>query len=140
MTAAVTTALMHIEIDAAVAAAGAGAFVAATLGPEAIAPAEAAAYSETLAYAATLPGLDLGAWEIPRTMLATLHQGESVVPRDFASGMRTAVAGGGQGDAGRRAQRGSMNLNLQVDRNVMRYSVEDLLRAEFAAIQAGARR
>jgi hypothetical protein len=44
-------------------------------------------------------GLEVGAWNIPSTMTATLHEGEAVVPKPFAAGLRESgvvngVAGG----------------------------------------------
>lgn len=66
------------------------------VGP-AIAPVAAAtAFAEVAAFA-PLAALDVGAWEVPKTMPALLHAGESVVPADFASGMR---ANGGFGGGG----------------------------------------
>jgi hypothetical protein len=40
-------------------------------------------------------GLEVGAWNIPKPMVASLHPGESVVPRTFASGLRAAMSGNG---------------------------------------------
>lgn len=56
----------------------------------------AATFAEVMAYDA-LQSFDVGAWELPHDMPAMLHKGEMVVPRDFASGLRGAGAGGGDG-------------------------------------------
>jgi hypothetical protein len=138
-TAAATAGLVQIKIDAGVAAAGAGASVAAIplTGWAMVPEVEAATYATTMAYAAGV-ALDVGAWEIPRTMQGTLHAGESVVPRDFASGMRGALAGSDNGGSRRR---GSVQgpIKLQVDRSAMRMTMGDYLMGYLAAVQAGAR-
>jgi hypothetical protein len=95
------TGTAQILSDAAVAAAGAAASVAAipVIG-WAMAPGVAAAtYAEVAAYAG-LASLDVGAYNIPRDMLAVVHEGEAVLPRTFAdearsSGGLAALAGGG---------------------------------------------
>jgi hypothetical protein len=91
----------QIMNDASTAAAGGAASVAAIpLVGWSMAPAVAASlYAETAAYAGAL---EAGAWEMPRAALAMLHPGESVVPRDFASGMRASgmlQSGTGRGTA-----------------------------------------
>jgi hypothetical protein len=46
----------------------------------------------------SVPRFELGAWEIDRNMLGMLEQGEAVLPRPFAEGLRsTTGAGGGNG-------------------------------------------
>jgi hypothetical protein len=65
-----------------------------------LAPAMAAAAEETVMSKAA--SLDVGAWNVPKDMYARIHEGESVVPRDFADGMRASMAGG-------RDSRGSNN-------------------------------
>ncbi len=63
-----------------------------------LAPAAAGtAYAAVSAFSGMIPGFEVGAWEIPKTMLAMLHPGESVVPANFASGLRASgvLAGGG---------------------------------------------
>ncbi|HLJ21020.1 MAG TPA: hypothetical protein VKU84_12510, partial [Stellaceae bacterium] len=90
----------QIEVDASTGAAAAFAD-SAQLGPAglAAAPAVAAAtYAEILGFAAGMGGgvaLAQGAWEIPGTIAATLHQGEAVLPRPFADEYRANNGGGG---------------------------------------------
>lgn len=60
-------------------------FMAPVMGPAAAAP--AAASQAAVAAQAAIP-LAVGAWDIPRDMLALVHKGETVVPRTFAEGMR----------------------------------------------------
>lgn len=95
----ITTGAAIIQAYAAEAAAAAGASVAAIpyVGWAMVPETMATTYGEVLAY---IGGLEVGAWDIPGTMVATLHQGEAVVPRDFASGLRASgsLAGGGGGD------------------------------------------
>ncbi len=85
----------EISIDASVAAAGTLASISAIpyVGPFMAPEMAAAAYGETLGWAAGMGGgvaLAVGAWDIPTQMPATLHAGEMVVPADFASGLRAA--------------------------------------------------
>lgn len=62
-------------------------------------PAAAAAATAVLAFGSNIPGLAVGAWDLPNDMIAQLHAGETVLPADFASGFRSAVAGGNGGGA-----------------------------------------
>jgi hypothetical protein len=99
LAAAKTAAVSQILTDAAVAGAGAAASVAAIpyIG-WAMAPGVGAeTYASTAAYS-SLASLDVGAWSVPHDMVAHIHQGESVVPKDFASGMRENGGFGGGGD------------------------------------------
>jgi hypothetical protein len=72
----------------------------------------AEAYAVTMGFAAGMGGvaLDVGAWEIPGTMAATLHSGEMVVPATFASGLRAMTSGAGA--AGGTAGTVSPNFNI----------------------------
>ena len=110
---AVSEGFAQISIDAAVAAAGTMAAISAIpyVGPFMAPPMAAAAYAETMGFAAGMGGaaLDVGAWEIPGTMPATLHQGEMVLPQTFASGLRSAMTGGGEQGAGG----GNFNITIQ---------------------------
>lgn len=97
----------QIEIDAAVAAAGAMAATAAipVVGPELAPAAAAAAYAETMGWAAGMGGgiasAAGGMWEVPGTILSVLHPEESVLPAAVANPMRDFFAGGGSaGGAG----------------------------------------
>jgi hypothetical protein len=62
-------------------------------------PAAVAAFAGVMAFGSSVPGLAVGAWNLPNDMVAQLHAGETVMPADFASGFRSAVAGGGTGDS-----------------------------------------
>lgn len=76
------------------------AFLAPEMGPAApgVAAAEAAGVESA---AVGLASLDVGAWSVPHNMVAQIHQGEMVVPENFASGLRGAVGGsGGSGSGG----------------------------------------
>lgn len=81
-----------ITSDAALAYAGVFANQAALLGPGASVPAAAAA----AAVMAVAPeaSLAVGAWQLDSDVVAQLHQGEMVVPQNFADGLRS---GGGIG-------------------------------------------
>jgi hypothetical protein len=96
----------QIEIDAAVAAAGAMAATAAipVVGP-ALAPEVAAAtYAETMGWAAGMGGgiasAAGGMWDVPGTMLSLLHPEESVIPASVANPMRDFFSGGAAAGAG----------------------------------------
>ena len=71
-------------------------FLSPVMGPAAAVPA-GAGMATVLGVAKGLVSLDVGAWEIPHNMVAQLHQGETVVPKSFAEGMRN---GGGIGGGG----------------------------------------
>lgn len=53
-----------------------------------------AAFAAVSAYEG-LASLDVGAWNVPRDMVAQIHQGETVVPKNFAEGMRDGGGFGG---------------------------------------------
>lgn len=91
------SALSQIHAAAAVAAANAYAATAAipVVGPG-MAPAAAATAEVNVDAFAGAAALDVGAWNIPKDMPANIHQGEMVVPRTFADGLR---AGGSLGGA-----------------------------------------
>lgn len=86
------------QIGTSAAEAGAAAFASTAaipiIGPELAPAAAAAAYSGAMAFQGLLP-LEVGAWEIPKTMPALLHPGEMVVPATYADGMRNNGGGGG---------------------------------------------
>lgn len=107
-----------ISDDAAVAAAGAYAATAAIpmVGPE-LAPAAAAeAYAGAMSWMSGLAAFADGAWNIPSTMLATLHADEMVLPAPIASSIRANVpnfAAGMSGAGG--AGGGPISVTLQVN-------------------------
>ena len=88
----------QIMNDASKAAAGAYSAVAGIpwVGPI-LAPIAAGTAFAAVAAFDTLTSLDVGAWNLPRDMPAMLHEGESVVPKNFASGMRENGTFGGNG-------------------------------------------
>jgi K+/H+ antiporter YhaU regulatory subunit KhtT len=88
--------LKSILASAAETFAGIFGFLAPEMGPAAAVPA-GAGMAVVLGVAKGLVSLDVGAWEIPHNMVAQLHQGETVVPKSFAEGMRN---GGGIGGGG----------------------------------------
>lgn len=85
------SALSQIHAAAAVAAANTYAVTSAipVVGPG-MAPAAAAAAEVNVNTFAAAASLDVGAWNIPKDMPANIHQGEMVVPRTFADGLRAA--------------------------------------------------
>jgi hypothetical protein len=91
----------QVMSDAAVAAAGAFAATAAIpfIGPE-LAPAAAADAFMAVSAFAPLASFDVGAWNLPRDMVAQVHKGETIMPANFAAGFRDAVSGGGS-DSGK---------------------------------------
>jgi hypothetical protein len=97
-----TTSAGKIMDEAAVAAAATFASIAAIpiVGPE-LAPAAAAASYGTVAAMTSLLAVPLavGAYDVPQDMLAQIHEGEMVVPKTFAAGLRGENSGafGGQG-------------------------------------------
>lgn len=56
----------------------------------------AAAFAAVAAYD-TLASLDVGAWNVPHDMPAIIHAGETVLPKDFATGFRENGGGSGSG-------------------------------------------
>jgi hypothetical protein len=87
----------QIAMEAAVAAAAAFAD-SAMLGPPGLVAApgvSATTYGTVMAFQASVPALAVGAWNMPRDMLAQLHAGEMVVPANFASGLRGILGGSG---------------------------------------------
>lgn len=93
----------RLSIAAAAAVAAAWAFAdSASLGPPGLVAAPGAAsgaYASVMAFQLAVPSLDVGAWDVPRNMLANIHAGEMVVPANFASGMRSGGGVGGGGNS-----------------------------------------
>jgi hypothetical protein len=86
--------------DASKAAAGAYAAVAEipVVGPVLAPIAAGTAFAAVAAF--RMIGLDVGAWNVPKDMPAYIHQGEMVVPKNFAEGIRSNMGGGGGGGGG----------------------------------------
>jgi hypothetical protein len=89
-------AIKSIAIDAGQTFAGIFAFLSPLMGPAAAGPA-AAGEAAVYAAAGSIAAFDAGAWSVPQDMMGVLHAGETVVPENFASGLRAAVSGGGDG-------------------------------------------
>jgi len=89
----------QIQSDAAATYAGVFAYMSPVLGPAAAVPAGVAAAG--VAAMEGLVSLDVGAWNLNSDTVAQLHQGEMVVPKTFAQGLReNGGAGGGEGAGG----------------------------------------
>jgi hypothetical protein len=98
---------------AAVGAAAAGASVAAIpVTGWAMVPAVTAETYGTLSGVASMASLDVGAWQVPKDMIAQIHQDEMVVPADFASGLRNNMSGGSSGGMGGPQLNFSPTMNL----------------------------
>lgn len=70
------------------------------LGPAAAGPA-AASEAVVMAQAAAVPKFDVGAWSVPRTGLAVIHAGETILPAGApAEAYRAAAVGGPQAGGG----------------------------------------
>lgn len=88
-----TTGRAEIGTEAAIAAAAAFADTA-MLGPAGLAAAPgaaSAAYAAVMTFGQGLASLDVGAWSIPKDMVAQVHKGEMVIPANFAEGLRGAL-------------------------------------------------
>lgn len=90
----IENALKAIGADAAKVFADVFAFFAPVLGPAAAGPA-AAAQGTVMAIGGDIASAAVGMWSVPQDMPAFIHKGEAILPADFASGFRAAVAGGG---------------------------------------------
>ncbi len=70
------------------------------MGPAAAGPA-AASQAAVLAELVNVPKFDVGAWSVPRTGLAVIHAGETILPAGApAEAYRAAAVGGPQGGGG----------------------------------------
>ena len=109
-----TAARAEIEAFASVAAAAAFAD-SASLGPVGLAAAPeaaAGAYAAVSAFQLSVPGLAVGAYDVPGDMLAQIHKGEMVVPANFSDGIRAgAVSLGGPGGGGGSAPNFAIHLS-----------------------------
>jgi hypothetical protein len=91
-----TTDVARAESQVGVAATGAAASVAAIpIAGAAAAPAAAASTVAALQPYVAMAAMDVGAWNVPRDMVAQIHKNEMVVPADFASGLRGQLQGTG---------------------------------------------
>ncbi len=57
--------------------------------------AAAAAFAAVMAFSSGIPSFDVGAWEIPSSGLAMVHQGETIIPAGQAEAFRQGAGGGG---------------------------------------------
>lgn len=85
-----------IGADAAKAAAGTVAFLSGLIGPAALGIG-AGVEGGVMAFASAIPSFDVGAWSLPSSGLAMVHQNEMILPAGPAKAFRDAVAGGGGG-------------------------------------------
>ena len=65
-----------------------------------LAPIAAAGAFAAVAGYESLASLDVGAWNVPRDMVANIHAGETVLPVPFAQAFRSAAAGGDEEGGG----------------------------------------
>ena len=90
--------IKQITADAATTYSNVFAFLSPELGPFAAVPAAGAAALVT-AQIANVPSFDVGSWQIPRDMMANIHQGEMIIPKPFADSIReNGVMSGGGGN------------------------------------------
>lgn len=89
------TVVKSIQTSAAETYAGVFGWFSPVLGPFAAAPAAAAAAA--VGAMTALASFDVGSWELDRTQLATVHQGEMIVPAAPAAAIRAAMPGKGWG-------------------------------------------
>lgn len=125
--------LQAIGTDAAKVFADVFAFFAPDMGPAAAGPATAAA-GTVAAVASAVPHRATGDWDVPQDMLAFIHKGEAILPADFASGFRAAVASGG---AGGRGGAPAANFSIQAMDGA---SVQRVLGANHGAVAAALKR
>lgn len=92
--------IAQLTADGALTFGGVFAFMSPFMGPAAAGP--AAASQAAVMAQMPLVALDVGAWEMPQDMPAMLHKGETVVPANFADGLRKNgnIMGGGGKDGG----------------------------------------
>ena len=116
----------QVMSDAARGAAGAFAALAGIpiIGPVLGAIAAGVTFTAIAAYEGAATALDIGAWNVPANMTARIHQGEMVIPRPFAEGMRASGALGGGGGAG-----GSAELHIHVQNHI--HAIDTQTGAEF---------
>jgi len=95
------TALNNITANAGVAGSAAWASIAAIpiIGPELAPEAAAAAAAGAMSFA-PMASFAVGAWDLPRDMIAQVHQGETILPRTFAEDFRNNAGSMGGGSSG----------------------------------------
>jgi hypothetical protein len=106
-----TAATAEISANAGIAGSAAVASTAAIpiIGPAMAPAAGAAAAAAAMAFQslAKAPGFAVGSWDVPRDMVTKIHQGEMIVPAQFAANVREGGALGGGGGEDR-------NVNVQI--------------------------
>ena len=58
--------------------------------------------------------MDVGAWDVPANLMAPLHAGEMVVPKNFAEGLRSGGFGSNDNQSG-----GGNNMNVSINVNAI---------------------
>ena len=61
-----------------------------------------------------IPSYDTGSWSLPSNTLATVHQGEMIIPAGPAAAFRSAWSSGGGSGGGGTSVGGAMNVNLNL--------------------------
>ena len=80
---------------------GVSGFLAPVLGPAAV-PAGLAAGAAISAGARGIAAFDIGAYNVPRTQMALVHQNELIMPAPEAGAFRSLLSGAAQGGGGSR--------------------------------------
>lgn len=102
---------IRVATDASEVFGGVFAFLAPFMGPAASGPAAASA-AEVVAAGAV--GLDVGAWQVPKDMLARIHKDEMVVPKTFARGLRENFGDGGGAPGPRKSGGTTVNMSVSI--------------------------
>ena len=83
-----------------------------------LAPVAAAGTFAAVAAYDTLTSLDVGAWNVPRNMPAFLHEGEQVVPKNYAQGFREAASSGAVPGSAQSGNVGEKHLHVNYQPNI----------------------
>jgi hypothetical protein len=106
----VTSVIKALDQDAAEVFGGVFAFLAPIMGPAAAGPAGAA--MATVAGMATVSAFDIGAYNLPSTQLALVHQNELIMPAGPAAAFRSMLENGGAGGGNTFHVRPQVNFNV----------------------------